>query len=159
MLNVAFRRTNWNLSGYFTGRRDDYPFTGLTVNRATRASISAASYNVSHGVSFYGRIANLADKKISGCPGLPALGTQISRWREVHHPPGVRHTCRKSPILLERRKRQRDGASYAAVGGRISRHALLTTVTEDTTASAMHGVRRVLLERRPRQSACRSTRS
>ena len=37
----------------------------------------AASYNVSHGFSFYGRIANLADKKYQEAYGYPALGREF----------------------------------------------------------------------------------
>jgi len=77
VLNVAFRRMNWNLSGYFTGRRDDYPIHGLTVNPGYARLDLAASYNVSHGVSFYGRIANLADKKYQDVLGFPALGREF----------------------------------------------------------------------------------
>ena len=77
VLNVAFRRMNWNLSGYFTGRRDDYPVHGLTVNPGYARLDLAASYNVSHGVSFYGRIANLADKKYQDVLGFPALGREF----------------------------------------------------------------------------------
>jgi outer membrane cobalamin receptor len=32
---------------------------------------------VSHGVSFYGRIANLADKKYQDVLGFPALGREF----------------------------------------------------------------------------------
>jgi vitamin B12 transporter len=68
---------NWNLSGYFTGRRDDYPVHGLTVNPGYARLDLAASYNVSRGVSFYGRIANLADKKYQDVLGFPALGREF----------------------------------------------------------------------------------
>jgi vitamin B12 transporter len=76
-LNAAFRRMNWNLSGYFTGRRNDYPVHGLTINPGYARFDLAASYNVSRGVSFYGRIANLADKKYQDVLGFPALGREF----------------------------------------------------------------------------------
>jgi vitamin B12 transporter len=72
-LNAAFQRMNWNLSGYFTGRRDDYPVLGLTNNPGYARFDLAGSYNLAHGVSFYGRIANLADKKYQDVLGYPAL--------------------------------------------------------------------------------------
>jgi vitamin B12 transporter len=77
VLNAAFRRMNWNLSGYFTGRRADYNFPGQIMDPGYARLDLAASYNVSHGVSFYGRIANLADKKYQEVYGYPALGREI----------------------------------------------------------------------------------
>jgi vitamin B12 transporter len=76
-LNAAFRRMNWNLSGYFTGRRNDYPILGLTTNPGYARFDLAGSYNLTHGVSFYGRIANLADKKYQDVLGYPALGREF----------------------------------------------------------------------------------
>jgi vitamin B12 transporter len=77
VLNAAFRRMNWNLSGYFTGRRADYNFPGQIMDPGYARLDLAASYNVSHGVSFYGRIANLADKKYQEVYGYPALGREF----------------------------------------------------------------------------------
>jgi vitamin B12 transporter len=77
MLNAAFRRTNWNLNGYFTGRRADYNYPGQVMNPGYARFDLAASYNVSRGVSFYGRIANLADKKYQDVYGYPALGREF----------------------------------------------------------------------------------
>ncbi len=78
-LNAAFRRMNWNLSGYFTGRRNDNDFLGLglTNNPGYARFDLAGSYNLTHGVSFYGRIANLADKKYQDVLGFPALGREF----------------------------------------------------------------------------------
>ena len=76
-LNAAFWRMNWNLSGYFTGRRNDYPILGLTTNPGYARFDLAGSYNLTHGVSFYGRIANLADKKYQDVLGYPALGREF----------------------------------------------------------------------------------
>ena len=78
VLNAAFRRMNWNLSGYFTGRRRDSDFLGLglTNNPGYARFDLAGSYNLTHGVSFYGRIANLADKKYQDVLGYPALGRE-----------------------------------------------------------------------------------
>jgi vitamin B12 transporter len=77
MLNAAFRRMNWNLSGYFTGRRNDYPILGLMNNPGYARFDLAGSYNLTHGLSFYGRIANLADKKYQDVLGFPALGREF----------------------------------------------------------------------------------
>ncbi len=79
VLNAAFRRMNWNLSGYFTGRRPDSDFLGLglTNNPGYARFDLAGSYNLTHDVSFYGRIANLADKKYQDVLGYPALGREF----------------------------------------------------------------------------------
>ena len=79
VLNAAFRRMNWNLSGYFTGRRRDSDFLGrgLTNNPGYARFDLAGSYNLTHGVSFYGRIANLEDKKYQDVVGYPALGREF----------------------------------------------------------------------------------
>ena len=79
VLNAAFRRMNWNLSGYFTGRRGDSDFLrlGLTSNPGYARFDLGGSYNLTHGVSFYGRIANLADKKYQDVLGYPALGHEF----------------------------------------------------------------------------------
>jgi vitamin B12 transporter len=79
MLNAMFKRMNWNVSGYFTGRRTDSDFLGLGFNNNpgyARFDL-AGSYNLTHGVSFYGRISNLADKKYQDVLGYPALGREF----------------------------------------------------------------------------------
>ncbi|MCU1343662.1 MAG: TonB-dependent receptor [Candidatus Acidoferrum typicum] len=88
VLNAAFKRMNWNISGYFTGRRTDSDFLGLGLNSNpgyARFDL-AGSYNLTHGVSFYGRIANLADKKYQDVLGYPALGREYRA--------GVKYTTR-----------------------------------------------------------------
>ena len=77
MLNAAFRRMNWNLSGYFTGQRADYNYPGQIMNPGYARFDLAASYNVARGISVYGRIANLADKKYQDAYGYPALGREF----------------------------------------------------------------------------------
>jgi vitamin B12 transporter len=79
VLNAAFKRMNWNVAGYFTGRRTDSDFIGLGLNSNpgyARFDL-AGTYYLIHGVSFYGRIANLADKKYSDVLGYPALGREF----------------------------------------------------------------------------------
>jgi vitamin B12 transporter len=76
-LNASFRRMNWNLNGYFTGERFDYNYPGQIINPGYARFDLAASYNVARGVSFYGRIANLLDKKYQEAYGYPALGREF----------------------------------------------------------------------------------
>jgi outer membrane cobalamin receptor len=79
MLNVAFKRMNWNVSGYFTGRRTDSDFLGLglTSNPGYARFDFAGSYNLARGVIFYARVVNLADKKYQDALGYPALGREF----------------------------------------------------------------------------------
>jgi vitamin B12 transporter len=79
MLNAAFKRMNWNVAGYFAGRRTDSDFLGLrlTSNPGYARFDLAGTYYLTHGVSFYGRVANLADKKYSDVLGYPALGREF----------------------------------------------------------------------------------
>jgi vitamin B12 transporter len=78
VLNAAFKRMNWNVTGYFTGRRTDSDFLGLglTNNPGYARFDFAGSYAITHGFSFYGRIANLADKQYQDAIGYPALGRE-----------------------------------------------------------------------------------
>jgi vitamin B12 transporter len=76
MLNASFGRMNWNLNGYFTGPRADYNFPGQIMNPGYARIDLGASYGVSHGVTLYGRIANLADKRYQDVYGFPALGRE-----------------------------------------------------------------------------------
>ena len=87
MLNAAFLRMNWNLSGYFTGQRSDYNYPGQIINPGYARFDLAASYSVSHGVSVYGRIANLANKQYQDAYGYPALGREFRI--------GVKYTTRQ----------------------------------------------------------------
>jgi len=72
MLNASFRRMNWN-STVFHRPRADYNFPGQIMNPGYARIDLGASYGVSHGVTFYGRIANLADKRYEEAYGFPAL--------------------------------------------------------------------------------------
>jgi vitamin B12 transporter len=86
-LNATFRRMSWNLNGYFTGQRADYNFPGQIMNPGYARFDLTTSYNVSHGVSFYGRIANLADRQYQEVFGYPALGREFRI--------GVKYTTRR----------------------------------------------------------------
>jgi vitamin B12 transporter len=75
-LNANYRRFNFNLGGYFSGRRTDSDFLGLGLTRNpgyARFDV-ATSYNFPRGFSFYGRVANLFDKQYQEALGYPALG-------------------------------------------------------------------------------------
>ena len=88
VLNASLWRTNWNLSGYFTGQRLDGNFAAGSqiVNPGYALLNLAATYHVARGFSLYGRINNLANKQYSEVYGFPALG------REFHI--GVKYTTR-----------------------------------------------------------------
>ena len=87
MLNATFRRMNWNLSGYFTGQRADYNFPGQIINPGYARFDLAASYNIARGFSFYGRIANLANKQYQEVLRLSRARARVSHRREIHHAP------------------------------------------------------------------------
>jgi vitamin B12 transporter len=75
-VNVGWRRMNWNLSGYFTGRRTDSNFANPTQfqNPGYARFDLATSYLIARGISFTGRITNLFDKHYQDAIGFPALG-------------------------------------------------------------------------------------
>jgi vitamin B12 transporter len=77
VLNANYWRMNWNLSGYFTGKRYDYNFPGQIIDAGYALINLAASYNVARGFSFYGRINNLANKQYQEVYGFPALGREF----------------------------------------------------------------------------------
>jgi vitamin B12 transporter len=75
-LNANYRRLNFNIAGYFSGRRTDSDFLGLglTSNPGYARFDVATSYDFTRGFSFYGRVANLFDKQYQEALGYPALG-------------------------------------------------------------------------------------
>ena len=78
-LNANYRRINFNIAGYFSGRRTDSDFLGLGLTRNpgyARFDV-ATSYNFIGGLSFYGRVANLFDKPYQEALGYPALGRDV----------------------------------------------------------------------------------
>jgi vitamin B12 transporter len=77
ILNANYRRMNWNISGYFTGKRYDYNFPGQIIDAGYALINLAASYNVARGFSVYGRINNLANKQYQEVYGFPALGREF----------------------------------------------------------------------------------
>jgi len=79
IVNVSWRRMNWNFSGYFTGRRTDSNFASPAQfeNPGYARFDMAASYNLSRGLSLYARAANLFDKQYQDAIGFPALGRDV----------------------------------------------------------------------------------
>lgn len=76
LLNAAYRRVNFNFTGYFTGRRTDSDFLGLgfTSNPGYARFDLATSVFIARGVSFTARAWNLFDKRYQDVLGYPALG-------------------------------------------------------------------------------------
>ncbi|HEV8383378.1 MAG TPA: TonB-dependent receptor, partial [Candidatus Acidoferrales bacterium] len=74
VLNADFLRMNWNLVGTFVGRRtdSDFLFLGFTSNPGYGKVDLAASYNFGRGVSAFGRVENLFDKKYQESLGYAA---------------------------------------------------------------------------------------
>ena len=74
--NAAFRRMNWNVYAYFTGRRADSTFLNPTVTSTpgyARFDLTG-SYSRRRNLSVFGRIENLFDKRYQEALGFPALG-------------------------------------------------------------------------------------
>jgi vitamin B12 transporter len=74
VLNADLKRMNWNLAGTFVGRRTDSDFLGLglTSNPGFAKVDLAASYEFGRGVTAFGRIENLLDKKYQDSLGYLA---------------------------------------------------------------------------------------
>jgi vitamin B12 transporter len=87
VLNLRYWRMNWNISGYFTGKRYDYNFPGQIIDPGYALINLAATYNIARGFSFYGRIDNLANKQYEEVYGYPALGREFRI--------GVKYTTRQ----------------------------------------------------------------
>ena len=75
-LNLALARITWSFIGYFSGLRTDSDFIDfIKINDAGYARFDmAASYNVTHGLSFTARATNLFNKQYQDVFGYPALG-------------------------------------------------------------------------------------
>ena len=78
-VNATFHRMNWNFAGYFSGIRTDSDFLGLglTHNPGYARFDVATSYALGHGVSLFGRVANLFDKQYQEALGFPALDRDV----------------------------------------------------------------------------------
>jgi outer membrane cobalamin receptor len=75
-LNAHFRRVNWNVTGYFVGRRTDSDFLGLgiTSDPGYVRWDTSAMVPLRYGISFTAHIQNLFDKHYQDAVGYPALG-------------------------------------------------------------------------------------
>ena len=75
IFNVNYRRMNWNLANYFVGRRTDSDFLGfgLTRNAGYARVDLAGSFDVRQGLTAFGRVENLFDKRYQEVLGFPAL--------------------------------------------------------------------------------------
>lgn len=78
-MNAAYRRLSITLGGYFTGVRTDSDFLGLGYTRNPGYAFFdlSGSYQMGHGVLFYGRVTNLFDKEYQDALGYPALGRDM----------------------------------------------------------------------------------
>ncbi len=75
-VNLSYARLNWNLIGYFTGKRTDSNFVNptQTTNPGYARFDMAASYHVLGGLFMTARATNLFDKQYQDALGYPALG-------------------------------------------------------------------------------------
>jgi vitamin B12 transporter len=74
--NAHFLRMNWNLAGYYVGRRTDSDFLGLGFTSTpsyVRWDLSN-SIDLGHGFSTVAHFANLFDRHYQDAIGYPALG-------------------------------------------------------------------------------------
>ena len=74
--NAHFLRMNWNLAGFYVGRRADSDFLGLgytSVSSYVRWDL-ANSIDLGHGLSTVAQFANLFDRHYQEAIGYPALG-------------------------------------------------------------------------------------
>jgi vitamin B12 transporter len=75
-LIAGYRRLNFNINAYLTGRRTDSDFDGLGLirNPGYARFDLATSCLLTRGVSFFGRVNNVFDKQHQDTIGFPALG-------------------------------------------------------------------------------------
>ncbi len=75
-VNAHFRGVNWNVTGYFVGRRTDSDFLdlGITSNPGYVRWDTSATVPLRYGIWFTAHIQNLFDKHYQDAVGYPALG-------------------------------------------------------------------------------------
>jgi vitamin B12 transporter len=73
--NAHFRRMNWNLAGYYVGRRADSDFLGLGITSDPSYLVWNLANNIDlgHGVSTVAAVDNLFDRHYEVAVGYPAL--------------------------------------------------------------------------------------
>lgn len=76
ILNAAFRRMDWNLTGHFVGRETDSDFLGLgfTSNPGYFRLDLGTQFQLRYGFSVLAHAENLLDRRYSDAVGYPALG-------------------------------------------------------------------------------------
>jgi vitamin B12 transporter len=74
--NATFHRMNWNMVGYYVGRRTDSDYLGLgiTSNPSYVRWDLGASYHFTRRISALARVENLFDRRYQDAVGYPALG-------------------------------------------------------------------------------------
>jgi outer membrane cobalamin receptor len=74
--NAHFLRMNWNIAGFYVGRRTDSDFLGLglTSNPSYVRWDLSNSIDLGHGFSTVAHFANLFDRHYQDAIGYPALG-------------------------------------------------------------------------------------
>lgn len=74
--NAHFRRMNWNVAGYYVGRRTDSDFFGfgITSNPSYVRWDLAGSFEFTRKISALARVENLFDRRYQEAVGYPALG-------------------------------------------------------------------------------------
>jgi len=74
--NANFHRMNWNLAGYYVGRRTDSDYLGLgiTSNPSYVRWDLGTSYHFTRKISALARVENLFDRRYQDAVGYPALG-------------------------------------------------------------------------------------
>jgi outer membrane cobalamin receptor len=76
MANAHFLRMNWNITGFYVGRRTDSDFLGLGITSDPsyiRWDFSQ-SIDLGHGLSTVAHFTNLFDRHYQEAVGYPALG-------------------------------------------------------------------------------------
>ncbi|MFZ0635874.1 MAG: TonB-dependent receptor [Candidatus Acidiferrales bacterium] len=74
--NATFHRMNWNLAGYYVGRRTDSDFLGLGITSDpsyVRWDLGT-TYEFTRKLSALARVENLFDRRYQDAVGYPALG-------------------------------------------------------------------------------------
>jgi len=76
ILNASFRRTDWNLAGYYVGRETDSDFLGLgfTSNPSHFHLDLGVQFAVTHSLTIMSEAQNLLDRRYADAVGYPALG-------------------------------------------------------------------------------------
>lgn len=74
--NAHYRGVNWNVTGYFVGRRTDSDFLGIGITRNPGYARwdTSAIVPLRYGLSFTAHVQNLFDNHYQDAIGYPALG-------------------------------------------------------------------------------------